>query len=77
VFFDAVSSTILYDVHHVCCACDGIMWVFTHGIIRGRCDANDQFVSFDNGDTDVSEDLTGFEWIGDVESFTCSEQIDR
>jgi hypothetical protein len=44
---------------------------------RGRCDANDQFISFDHGDTDVSEDLTGFEWIGDVESFLCSEQIDR
>jgi len=43
--------------------------------LRGRCDSNDQFISFEHDDTDVSADLRGLDWIGNAESFLCSEEI--
>ena len=48
--------------------------ILTFNFKRGRCNSNDQFISFEHDDTDVSADLRGFDWIGDVESFLCSVQ---
>jgi hypothetical protein len=71
-FFDAVSLIIFSTLFFL-----EKYWIGTDIMIRGRCDANDQFVSFENDDTGVSADLTKFDWIADVESFLCSEQIER
>jgi hypothetical protein len=83
VFFDAVSrksfssprAKIVLFLHVSFLIIIPIMGWRTDTVLRGRCTANEQFISLDHGDTDVGSDLTGLEWIGDVESFTCSRQI--
>ena len=37
---------------------------------RGRCNSDDQFVSFET-DSDFVGDLSQFDWIADAESFIC------
>jgi hypothetical protein len=83
VFFDAVSrksfssprAEIVLFLHVFFLIITPIMGWRTDTVLRGRCTANEQFISLDHGDTDVGSDLTGLEWIRDVESFTCSRQI--
>jgi hypothetical protein len=84
VFFDAVSresfssprAKIVLFLHvFLFLIIIPIMGWRTNTVLRGRCTANEQFISLDHGDTDVGSDLTGLEWIGDVESFMCSRQI--
>lgn len=40
---------------------------------RGRCNSDDQFASFES-DSELSADLTRFDWIKDAESFICMEE---
>ncbi|KAL1587732.1 hypothetical protein WHR41_03684 [Cladosporium halotolerans] len=42
-------------------------------LMQGRCNSDDQFASFES-DSELSADLTRFDWIKDAESFICMEE---